>query len=171
MVLFMKDNQHKPMPKTIIELARKFKKWIIVFFIGGIALAAPAIFPEIIPAQPDGPQFVETLADETVIRVKTWGCENWQQGYLWNTQTQPPRGMMCPDAGGGRVILMTDPSRMGTMTVMGPSDIENEIIQEDWERGKKGETKMDIVEKEGYKTKRLQDIQDAIQKARLLESK
>ena len=161
------------MPKTIIELVKKFKKWIIAFFIGGIALAAPAIFPEIIPSQPDGPQFVETLADETVIRVKTWGCENWQQGeqYWYNTQTKPVVGAMCPMQGGGRLILMTDPSRMGTQTVMGPSDIENEIIKEDWERGKKGETKMDIVEKEGYKTKRLQDIQDAIQKARLLESK
>jgi len=145
----------------------------------GLALVVPAVMPESVPdAVPFvsnsvvGPNYVETN-DEIVVYVRTWGCENWAEGqkYWWNTQVQPADGAKCPVAGGGAIILMTDESRMGTMTIMGPLGVENEILLEDWERGKRGESKMNKATKEEYRERRAQDIEEALAEARTYEYK
>ena len=104
---------------------------------------------------------------KTIIKRKTWGCT-----CLWNTDNPEWEGRDCPNCGKPNGIQReTDPNRMGTLTIMGEEDVELEIEREDEERTKKGETKRTEAEKTVYRTKRKQDIVEAIVRAKLLEDK
>ena len=166
------------MLKKLTELIKRFKKTVIVGSIVGTALAAPLIVSEVAPSQ-GGPAFLPTLNDETVVSITTWGCENssYEQDFEPTVANMAKHfgsgysAYVCPDGIGGKMIEVTDPDKKMKVRVAGPSYIENEIIQEDWDREQKKEVKMNDSEKEAYRAKRLQDIQDAVKKAKLLESK
>ena len=97
---------------------------------------------------------------KTIFRRKTFGCPT----CYWNTDNPVAEGIKCPRRGCGFIIHETDPERMGTITIMGPEDIDDEILKMDDERVKEEKVKMTQKEKDDHKVKRLQDIQDALSK-------
>ena len=125
---------------------------------------------------------------KTIIKIKTWSCacgykqdmpptqEN--QNLHFNNDRQFPLSNLkaneCPSCGlkGLKGVMQkeTDPLKKTTVTIMGEEDIESEILRDDEEKTKQGKVKMSVSEKETYRTKRKQDIQDAINKFKLLEN-
>ena len=183
------------MTKIIVKFFKKFGGWTVVFsivFISGIVFNATMYetteFPiyreteETIGASLGGeqPLFVETLNDGTVIKIATWGCEDsdYKQDFEPTAENMvlhfAGKGIGtydCPDEKGGQMFKITDSAKKISLFIIGPSYVENEIIQKDYDRGLANKAKMTSVEKQSYRTQRLQDIQEAIQKARLLENK
>ena len=184
------------MSKTIIEFAKKFKTVLISLFIGGVAFAAgnavvpdgnPILNPEVMEITENGPvpQLVATLEDETVIKIRTWGCENsdYRQDFEPTADNMvkhfPGEGIgayQCPDGIGGQMFKITDPAKKITMTVNGVSEIENDVILENFNRehgldGRAVAPNMNSAEEAQFRTQKIQEIQEAIGRARTFEDK
>lgn len=107
---------------------------------------------------------------KTIIKRRTWGCE----GCNWNTDNPDFEGVSCPSCREHEIQRETDPDRMGTLTVMGEEDIEDEFVKN--KDGKFSRLLHDMpvkteAQKNAYRAKRKEDIRKAIIEARKVEEK
>ena len=112
---------------------------------------------------------------QTIIKVKTFMCplgvgHHGPPGvcrFARREDLQPLDGR-CPVHG---LPLIKTTLSVDTIfnNIMGEEDIEPEIEQEDIERIRRGQATRTTAEKEAYRTKRKQDIAQAIIEARKLE--
>ena len=60
---------------------------------------------------------------KTIIKKRTWGCV-----CLWNTDNPAWEGRDCPSCGKVRGVQReTNPARMGTLTIIGVEDVDEEV--------------------------------------------
>lgn len=117
---------------------------------------------------------------KTIIKIKTWSCSCGYQQDFEPTQENMDnhyRGLKaneCPSCAlkklKGTLQKEVDSTKKIILTVIGEEDIEDEILEDDKEKIKSGKSQMTNEEKITYRLKRKQDIQDAINKAKLLEN-
>lgn len=171
--------RNKTMKKIIIKIIKildKLKMLIVAFFVlAGVALLS---FYNVTITESE-PSFIPTLGDKTVFLLPTWHCENsiYEQDFEPTSENMAKHfgegypAYVCPDGIGGKMFKETDPAKKIKVTVKGPSYIENEIIEEEYNRKKAGEPKMSEFEKQQYRARRLQDIKREIERMRMLEDK
>ena len=153
---------------------KKVKKWIIGILIGGATIATVTTIDT-------GPPFTPFLpvSDVTVFKIATWGCNDsaYQQDFeptavkMRKHFGEGSPAYVCPDGFGGQMFKVTDPAKKMQWIVAGPSQIENEIITQDNNRENAGKPLLTGEEKSAYRTKRLDDIQKALDRAKLFEEK
>ena len=102
---------------------------------------------------------------KTIVVRQTWRCPTCDSE--WDTAILD--GQICSRCEKGVVRRETDPTRCGTLTVMGEEDIESEIEREDVKRSQQEWALQTLAEKVAYRAQRHQDIAKAIIEARKRE--